>query len=124
MPSLQTFSQEFEQKMLKEKLQPLVTQEVIEEHKLNPIGKHSDQLEKLLFNIRKYHPNLRLNQQKGRYVIICTKPHQEWCIGELSEVRGVPPKLLTEESFTSRQEAEHAVFLRRLKDFGFVEITS
>lgn len=124
MRKLQTFSQEFEQKMLKEKLQLLVTREIIEEHKLNPIGKHSDQLEKLLFYLRKYHPSVCLNQQKGRYVIICTKPHQEWCIGELSDVRGVPPKLLTDESFTSRQEAEHDVFIRRLKDIGFVEITS
>lgn len=103
---------ELDQKIRTETVKPNVTKEIIEEHKRNPIGKHSDALERVLIYLRRNH-----NQMQGKLIIICTKPHQEWCIGELSGVRGQPPKV-TNECFSSRNEAEHGVFLKRLKNLG------
>lgn len=96
-------------RILADTIKPLVTKEIIEEHKRNPIGFHSDALERVLIYLRRN----RL-QTAGKYIIVCTKPHQEWCIATLSGVRGTPPKIDTQQRFASREEAEHGVFLRRL----------
>lgn len=96
-----------------ERIKPLVTAKVIEEHKKNPIGLHSDDLERILIFMRR-HEYLMTN----KYVIVCTKEHKEWCIGQLSGIRGIGPKIFTDECFASRLEAEHGVFLKRLKDWG------
>ena len=108
----QTTYNELDQRVREEVIKPLVTGEIIEEHKRHPIGKHSDELERVLIYLRNYH-----HQMQGKLIIVCTKPHQEWCIGELTGVRGQPPKIFS-ECFSSREEAEHGVFLRRLKDLG------
>jgi len=96
-----------------QRIKPLVTPKVVEEHKKNPIGLHSDGLERILIFMRR-HEYLMTN----KYVIVCTKPHEKWCIGMLSGIRGIGPKILTDERFGSRLEAEHGVFLKRLKDWG------
>jgi len=108
----QTTYNELDQKIQAEAIKPLVTKEIIEEHKQKPIGKHSDELERVLIYLRKNH-----GQMQGKLIIACTKPHQEWCIAELTGVRGQPPKL-SSECFSSREEAEHGVFLKRLKNLG------
>ena len=55
-----------------------------------------------------------------RYIIVCTQPHKEWCLGKVSGIRGVLPEVLKDQCFSSRLEAEHGVFLARLKDCGLV----
>ena len=91
------------------------TPEIIAEHKANPIGFHSEQLERVLFWMRK-----NALAMTSKYVIVCTKPHEEWCLGKVSGIRGVPPEVLKDQCFSSRLEAEHGVFLARLKDCGLV----
>jgi len=100
-------------RILADTIKPLVTKEIIEEHKRKPIGIHSDELERVLIYLRRN----RLTTV-GKYIIVCTKPHGEWCIAALSGVRGQPPKIDEQTKFTSRDEAEHGVFLKRLKDLG------
>lgn len=107
--------QKLDRKILEENVKRLVTQEIVEEHARNPFGQHSDALERILIYLRKH--QLRM---QGKYVIVCTQPHQKWCIGELSGVRGVPPQIYEKECFTSIKEAEHYIFLRRLKEFGLI----
>jgi len=106
---------EIDARILANSIKPLVTDEIIQEHKRNPIGFHSDALERVLIYLRR-------NRLKtaGKYVIVCTKPHQEWRIATLSGVRGVGPKIDESSRFTSREEAEHGVFLKRLADLGLI----
>ncbi len=105
--------QDLDKQILGEYVKPRITKAIIEEHKRKPIGKHSDELERVLIYLRKHH-----GQMKGKYIIVCTKSHKEWRMGELSGIRGVPPKIYRNEKFNSREAAEHGIFLRRLKDLG------
>ncbi|HTY55735.1 MAG TPA: hypothetical protein VMB26_11065 [Candidatus Binataceae bacterium] len=104
---------EVDARILADTIKPLITKEIIEEHKRKPIGIHSDELERVLIYLRRN----RLTTV-GKYIIVCIKPHSEWKIATLSGVRGVPPKIDEQATFSSRDEAEHGVFLRRLKDLG------
>lgn len=56
---------------------------------------------------------LRVVPQQGKHVIVETQPWREYRIGILPGVRGVPVEL-TDESYASREDAEHAIFLKRL----------
>jgi hypothetical protein len=98
-------------RLFEERVRPLITPEVIDEHRRTPIGKHSDELERILLHLRRHG-----NQMKGKRLIVCTKLHEEWCIGTHSGVRGVPPTVNREECYSSRLAAEHGLFLRRLRD--------
>jgi hypothetical protein len=101
-----------EQHVLEAEVSPRVTQAIIDEHRERPIGKHSDELERVLIYLRKHHLEM-----PGKYILVCTKPHEEWRIATLSGMPGVPPELLP-DSFPDRYEAEHALFLKRLEDAG------
>lgn len=99
-----------EKLIFEQQIRPRVTPAIIEEHKNNPIGHHSDDLERILIYLRKHH-----GQMAGKYILVCTIPHQEWRVAENTGRRKEPPKLL-EETYTDRYKAEHGIFLKRLKD--------
>lgn len=101
-----------EQRVLEAEVKPRVTQAIIDEHCERPIGKHSDELERVLIYLRKHHLEM-----EGKYILVCTKPHEEWRIATLSGKPGVTPELLP-DNFPDRYEAEHALFLKRLEDAG------
>jgi branched-chain amino acid transport system permease protein len=90
-------------------LRPLITDELIEEHRRKPLGQHSDALERVLNYFRRA-------PQAHKYIGVCTRPWAEWRIGVLSGVRGVPPTILEDESFTSEDALLHGIFLRRVRD--------
>jgi branched-chain amino acid transport system permease protein len=92
-----------------ERIKPLFTDELIAEHKRKPLGQHSDALERVLNYFRRA-------PQSGKYVGVCTKPWEEWRIGVLSGIRGVPPTILEDERFTSEDDVQHGIFLRRVRD--------
>lgn len=93
---------------IREHVKSLVTDELIEEHRRRPLGQHSDALERVLHYFRRA-------PLAGKYVIVATKPFQEYCIGVHPGVRGQPVRLL-DEVYTSESECFHAVFLRRVND--------
>ncbi|MBO3460021.1 hypothetical protein G7B40_011370 [Aetokthonos hydrillicola Thurmond2011] len=101
--------------IFKDSVKHLVNQNVLEEHASNPIGNHSDALKRILVYLRKYKLELR-----GKYIIVCVQPYKKWCIGKLSGVRGVPPQIYEEECFGSEAEAEHGIFIKRIKELGFM----
>jgi hypothetical protein len=103
-----------EQHVLETDVLPHITKATIEEHRERPIGKHSDELERVLIYLRKHHLEI-----PGKYILVCTKPFEEWRLATLSGVPGVPPKLLA-DTFRDRNEAEHALFLKRLADAGLM----
>ena len=87
----------------------LITPELIEEHRRKPLGQHSDALERVLNYFRR-------QPQPGKYIIVATKPWQEYRIGVLSGVRGQPATILDDEIFGSEEEAMHGIFARRVRD--------
>jgi hypothetical protein len=78
-----------------------------DEFMANPFGRASPELQRVLMVFRG-------EPAEGKYVLICTRPHQEWTLAQITGKRGDPPKLL-DQKFTSLEEAERAVFRLRWK---------
>lgn len=102
--------------ILENNIKPLITKELIEEHRRTPVGKHSVELDLVLNFLRRNHEEI-----EGKDLIICTKPHKEWCLGQHPGKRGVPYKVFKDQNFDTREKAEHALFLKRLKKHGLLE---
>lgn len=81
---------------------------VVDEFQKTPIGQHSPGLQRVL-NVFRGEP------MKDKYVLICTKPHEEWALGQLTGERGKPVKVLKDEVFKSIEDAEREIFRRRWK---------
>ncbi len=56
---------------------------------------------------------LRVVPQQDKHVIIETRPWEEYRIGVLPGVRGKAVEI-TDEAYPTREDAEHAIFLKRL----------
>jgi hypothetical protein len=107
-----------DRRIFEKQIRPTITAETIAEHKANPFGAgHSPELEILLRYLRR-----NPVRSKPRYVLVETKPYQEWRLGLHSRERGVPITL-TEEVFTSQEEAQHVIFLKRLIDLEDEAVT-
>ena len=94
---------------LRERIKALITPELIEEHRADPLGIHSDTLDRVLNYFRR-------QPQAGKYIIVATRPWEEYRIGVLSGVRGQPAEILDEPTFATEHEALHGIFLRRIHD--------
>ncbi len=73
----------------------------------NPRGPHSPELQRLANKLR-FEPTM-----KGKYVVVCTKPHEEWTLAQLPGERGVPIRMHQDRVFTSLDDAERAIFKLR-----------
>jgi hypothetical protein len=90
--------------------------ELIAEHRAHPRGaatqpgamppNHSPDLKRLI-------DRLRVVPQTGKHTIVEVKPWAEYAIGILPGRRGGAVKI-TGERFQTREDAEHAIFLKRL----------
>jgi hypothetical protein len=58
----------------------------------------------------------RRQPQPGKYILVATKPWQEYRIATLSGVRGEVAKLIGDETFASEETGLHGIFLRRVAD--------
>ena len=91
---------------------------LIEEHRACPVGKapalHKDQpgIEHSK-ELRTVLDKLRRQPMAGKYITICKQAFKDYRIGVCSGVRGQPVKIL-EESFSSEEACEHAIFLKRI----------
>ncbi len=89
---------------------------IIAEHRANPRGaaaqpgqrppNHSIDLKRLI-------DKLRMSPQAGKHTIVETVPWQEYSIGLLPGRRGGVIRI-TKERYATREDAEHAIFLKRL----------
>ena len=96
-----------------------IRNKLIEEHRACPVGKaaqphkgqpmveHSKELQTVLDKLR------RQPMAVKKYVTVCKKDFEDYRIGIVSGVRGQPVKIL-EESFSSEEACEHAIFLKRI----------
>ncbi len=96
-------------KMQREYLKTIVSERIVEEHRLNPLGQHSEPLERLLLYFRR-------QPQVDKYAISVVEPFKAYRIVALSGHRGVAPRLVEEKTYPSEREAYHAVFMRRVQD--------
>ena len=92
---------------------------IIAEHRANPVYEgtrpgepaplHSETLRRLL-------DKLRVTPQRGKHTIVEIRPWREYAVGILPGRRGGRVEI-TDERYTTRGEAEHAIFLKRLEAF-------
>jgi len=85
-------------------------QHLVEEFNAKPIGHHSPALQRVL-NVFRGEP------MQDKYLLICTKPHREWTLGQLSGERGKPVKIFKKQVFTNVEDAEREIFRRRWKKY-------
>ena len=90
-------------------LKTLITDEIIEEHRRQPLGQHSDALQRLLNYFRR-------GPLPDKYAILEVKTFKEYKVVALTGVRGMPPRVVDDKVYKSLDEAYHAVFLRRVND--------
>ncbi len=80
-----------------------------DEFMANPFGRPSPALQRLLMIFRG-------GPIAGKYVLVCTKPFEEWTLARVGEKRGDPLTLIEDQRFTSLEDAERAVFRLRWKE--------
>ena len=98
------------QKRLRDRLKALITPELIEEHRLRPLGQHSDALSRVLNHFRR-------GEVADKYAILRQSGQfHAYKIVAFSGVRGAPPRLVDDRVYTDINEAYHAVFLLRVND--------
>ena len=90
-------------------LRTLVSDEVIEEHKRQPFGQHSEPLERLL-------NHFRVMPIKGKYAIKRDEASDNFHIVALSGERGVAPRIVNDTRYETVEAAYHGVFLRQVEE--------
>lgn len=97
-------------KRLRERLKQLITPELIEEHRNDPLGHHTDALSRVLNYFRR-------GEMADKYVVHRMVPAEErFRILAVSGERGMPPRVVDDREYTDIKEAYHAVFLLRVND--------
>jgi len=96
-------------KRLRDHLKTLVSPEIIEEHRLKPLGQHSDALDRVLHYFRSA-------GGENKYVLYEIKANSEYKIIVTTGQKGIPPRDLDSTVYTDKNEALHAVFLKRVQD--------
>jgi hypothetical protein len=91
------------------KIDPVRDLPYAEEFMRVPVGHQSPGLQRVLHTMRG-------EPLKDKYVLVPTRPHQEWQLARLSGERGKPLTRL-EVFYTDLLEAERDIFRRRWKDF-------
>lgn len=92
----------------------LLTPELIEEHRRDPLGDKSPALLHLLDFLRQ----APISEKLAIYAI---QPGEEYQIIRLSGTAGVPNDTRDPQRFTTENEALHEVFLRRLGELGLID---
>lgn len=101
-----------DEEILRRRVYGLVDDDILAEHREHPFGPHSPALTEVLDFLRR-----NPDPEMPRYLVLDDGEGFE--IGVRSAERGAPPTPSdAEERFATRGEAEHAVFLRRLADYG------
>jgi hypothetical protein len=92
---------------------PRITPELIEAHRADPFGRHGPDLEIVLRFLRR-----DLVTTRPRYVIVAERPYGgPYRVGENPRRPGTAIAV-TGERHATEEEAQHAVFLRRLQDLA------
>ena len=96
-------------KKRREHLKSLINDELIEEHRLCPVGQHSEALQRVINYFR--HGAI-----EDKYAVFEVKPFEEYKIVALTGERGKPPRTVDDKIYSTLDKVYHAVFLRRIND--------
>lgn len=99
--------------ILERRIRPLVRPELVAEHRARPLGPHSAALGELLVFLRR-----NVARNRPRCVLIHERRPPGWRLAIHPSLRGSRFVPVEGAVWESREEAEHAVFLRRLDDLG------
>src|SRR5690349_24654745 len=91
------------------RIRELISARLIAEHRSNPLGHHSEALQRVLQYFRR-------QPLAGKYVAVMTKPWSEYKIGVLPGIRGRAPTLLDDEVYETEEGVLHGIFVRRVRD--------
>ena len=87
---------------------------LIDEFRRQPVGHHSRDLQRLLNRFRG-------EPIEGKYVLLCTKPHKEWVLRQLTGP-GKPINIFNGTRFKSLAEGEWEIFRRRWRRYAGTKI--
>jgi branched-chain amino acid transport system permease protein len=90
-------------------LKKWITEDLIQEHRTTFGKRRSDALERVLTYFRG-------SAAADKYAVLAVRPFAEYRIVALSGRRGVPPRAVDDQIFTSVEDALHGVFLKRVQD--------
>ena len=93
---------------LRASMRTLVTPDLIAEHGRRPFGPHSRELAAMLTFFRSA-------SVAGKLALLAEGAMGPYRIVRLSGLRGVAPEWVSDETFDMLEDAEHAVFLRRVE---------
>ena len=96
-------------KMQRDYLKSLVCNEILEEHRLSPLGQHSEALERVLLSFRR----APLEDKYALHHIAATDRYK---IIAFSGQRGVSPRVVEDREYASIPEGYHGIFMRRVHD--------
>ena len=99
--------------ILERRVRGLVDAALVAEHRASPFGPHSPQLTEVLHFLRR-----NPSPDVPRYVVHrCGEPPR-WTVGLKPTRPGGPIPFIGERGYETQEEAEHEVFVRRLKFYG------
>lgn len=96
---------------LRARLADLVTPELLDEHRRNPVGHHSPALGVVLTALRQAPTQKKL-------ALLAIEPGPQWMIIRLSGRPGVAHDMSDPARFLDENAALHEVFVRRLDELG------
>jgi hypothetical protein len=104
--------------ILNRRVRSLVSESIIAEHRADPFGErgHSAELTELLHFLRR-NPDPEL----PRYLLVREGAPSAWRVGRRGARPGDPVEPVgtaSDATYATRADAEHAVFLLRLSDYG------
>ena len=104
----------FDQRVRRQ-IRRLITSELIEEHRLHPLGLQSDALARVLNYFRRA-------PLGGKYAVWATRSFGPYRIVALTGLRGQRPQPLDGREYATVAEAYHAIFLRRIEDLNHNQV--
>lgn len=94
---------------LRAHLRSLVTPTLIAEHRANPMGRHSDSLERVLNYFRRA-------PLDGKYALLELESNRKYRIVTTTARDGGPPRNAGDPVYTNKSDALHAVFLKCVEE--------
>lgn len=94
---------------LRAELRNYITPKLIEEHRLKPVGQHSDPLERVMNYFRRV-------PAEGKSVLFELETGRKYKIVVTTGQKNKPPVDLDNHIYTDKNEALHAIFLRRVQE--------
>jgi hypothetical protein len=105
-----------DQAILDRRIRVLVDEPLVAEHRADPLGavtRHSPPLIEVLHFLRR-----NADPELPRYLVLRSGFPPHWRIARRGATTTDPVEPVDDTTYATREDVEHAVFLRRLADYG------